>query len=102
MKITAILRQIKRQDRYSVFVDQKYTFSLSEGALLTSKLANGQTISQEELNQYKNLSSDDKLYNMALKLVLARPKTEGELRFYLKRKGASPALIDSILNKLTN
>jgi regulatory protein len=102
MKITAIKNQAGNQNRYSVFVDNKYSFSLSEQALLASKLANGQELDSKEVNKLKKLSGDDKLYNRALNLVANRPKTEGELRDYLRRKDASPALIDLILNKLSD
>lgn len=102
MKITNIKQQVKRSDRYSVFVDGKYAFSLSESALLESKLASGQELDKAQLEEYKRLSSDDKLYNQALRYVAMRPRTEWEIRFYLERKKAAPPLVDSILNKLSN
>jgi regulatory protein len=101
MKISAIRQQAKRADRYSVFVEEKYAFSLSESALLESKLASGQELSKEQLAEYKKLSADDKLYNQTLRYVAMRPRSEWELRFYLERKNASPPLVDSILNKLS-
>lgn len=101
MKITAIKQQQKRADRYSVFVEGKYSFSLSESALLESKLASGQELSREQVSQYKKLSADDKLYNQALRYVAMRPRTVWEMQTYLERKGASPALIEQILNKLS-
>lgn len=102
MKITKITQQLKRADRYSVFVDEKYSFSLSESALLESRLHSGQEISREEVGEYKKLSADDKVYNQALRYVAMRPRTNWEMATYLERKGASPALSDQILSKLTN
>ncbi len=103
MKITAIKQQAKRTDRYSIFVEGKYAFSLSESALLESKLASGQELTKQEVGEYKKLSAEDKLYNQALRYVALRPRSEWEIRFYLERKKqASPALADNILNKLTN
>jgi regulatory protein len=101
MKITSIKQQQKRSDRYSVFVDEKYAFSLSESALLQSKLASGQELTKEQLKEYKELSADDKLYSRALRYVAMRPRTRWEVETYLERKQASPALIDTILNKLS-
>lgn len=101
MKITAIKQQVKRADRYSVFVDGKYEFSLSETALLESKLASGQELTKEQIREYKQLSEDDKLYNRTLRYIALRPRTKWEVEFYLERKKASPALVDSILNKLS-
>jgi regulatory protein len=102
MKVTAIKNQVKDKSRYSVFVDNKYAFSLSERALMDSKLANGDELDNSKVNRLKELSGDDKLYNRALKLVASRSKTEGEMRDYLRRKDASPALVDTILNKLSD
>jgi regulatory protein len=102
MKITSIKQQVKRADRYSIFVEGKYAFSLSESALLESKLARGQELSREQLGEFKKLSADDKLYNQTLRYVAMRPRTRWEVEFYLERKQASPALIDNILNKLSN
>jgi len=102
MKITSIKQQEKRKDRYSIFVDGKYAFSLSEGALIDSKLASGRELTQEELKQYKQTSADDKLYGAALRYAAMRPRSEWELRTYLQRKQCPPALADTILNKLSN
>jgi regulatory protein len=101
MKITAIKQQLKQASRYSVFVDDSYAFSLSESALLDSKLASGQELDRAALEEYKRLSTDDKLYNAALRYVAMRSRTEWELSFYLQRKSASPPLIEQILNKLS-
>jgi regulatory protein len=102
MKVTSIKQQLKDVARYSVFVDNKYCFSLSESALLNSKLTSGQELDEEGVDKYKQLSSDDKIYNQTLRLVASRPKTMGEVRDYLRRKKASPPLADIILNKLSD
>jgi regulatory protein len=102
VKITSIKQQAKQSDRYSIFVEGKYSFSLSEGALIENKLASGQELSSEQVKEFKRLSTDDKLYHQALRYVAIRLRTEWEISFYLQRKQASPSLISSILNKLRN
>jgi regulatory protein len=101
MKITAIKRQVKQPDRYSVFVDGEYTFSLSDQALLESKLVNGQELSAQQVREFKKLSDEDKLYNSALRYVAIRPRSEWELRTYLEKKSSSEEPVNSILNKLS-
>lgn len=100
MKITSIKQQAKRTDRYSIFVEGKYAFSLSETALLESKLASSQELTRQQVSEFKKLSADDKLYNQALRYVALRPRSVWEMQFYLERKQASPALIEQITNKL--
>jgi regulatory protein len=100
MKITAIRQQVRRSDRYSIFVDDKYAFSLSETALLESKLAAGDKLTAGEIKKFKKLSEDDKLYNQTLRYVALRPRSEWEIKTYLEKKKAPPELTQSILNKL--
>jgi len=102
MKITKITQQVKRSDRYSVYVDEAYSFSLSEAALLESGIASGQELTKEQIEEYKKLSADDKLYNNALRYVAMRRRSRWEMQFYLERKGASPPLVEIILNKLSH
>jgi regulatory protein len=66
MNITKITAQVKQAGRYSVFVDEKYAFSLSDTALLESKLVPGQELSKEELDKWKQASLDDKVLGRAL------------------------------------
>jgi regulatory protein len=102
MKITAIKQQVKRKDRFSVFVDGKYAFSLSDAALLESKITSGTEIAAGQLRELKQLSDDDKIYNQTLRYIALRPRSRWEIEFYLeKKKKVSPALTESILNKLS-
>jgi regulatory protein len=102
MKITSIRQQVQRRGRYSVFVDGRYSFSLSEGALLQSKLINGQELTEERIGELQQISIDDKIYNNALNYAMLRPRSFWEMEQYLKRKKCSPTLSSSILNKLSN
>lgn len=100
MKVTKIAAQQKRSDRYSIYVDERYSFSLSETALLNSGLSSGTELTREQVADYKQLSNDDKLYNRALNYVALRPRSIWELEFYLKRKDSPAPLIEQITNKL--
>jgi regulatory protein len=102
MKITAIKQQLNRADRFSVFVDGKFAFSLGESALLESKLVVGQEIDEANLTKHKQLSANDVIYEQAQRYATGRPHSRWEMASYLQRKDASPALIEIILNKLSN
>lgn len=101
MKITSIKPQVKRQGRYSIFVDGKYSFSLSDGALLDSKVVNGQDLTEQELRELKRKAEEDQLYSRALNYATIRPRSTWELRTYLSRKDSPAALTEIILNKLS-
>lgn len=102
MKITAIQQQVKRPERYSIFVDGKYSFSFGESALLEQGLRIGQELSEQEVHELKKRSSDDKIYNAAIRYIAMRQRSEWEITSYLERKGAEPALQTQILNKLSD
>lgn len=102
MKVTAIKSQVKRAGRYSIFVDDKFSFGLSADALIVSKITVGLEISPEQVIEFKKLSDDDKIYNQVLNYLAIRPRSEWEIKTYLTRKGASPALLNTILSKLSN
>jgi regulatory protein len=87
MKITAIKQQVKQANRYSIFVDGKYSFSLGETALLDSKIFSGQEITSTELANLKKMSATDKAYSSGLRYVAIRPRSHGELADYFRRKG---------------
>lgn len=100
MKITAIKRQERLKGRYSIYVEEKYAFSLSAEVLLGEKLYQGQEIEAAQLKAYKKLSQDDKAYNLALAYVARRLRSEWELADYFRRKGYDEALSAQILKRL--
>lgn len=102
MKITAIKQQLKRNNRYSIFVDEAYSFSLSETALLSSGLASGQELTRQQVDDYKKLSTDDKTYNQALRYVAIRQRSVWEMTSYLQRKDVPDESIAGIVEKLTD
>jgi regulatory protein len=102
MKITGITQQQKHSHRYSIFIDGAYAFSLSEAALISSKLHHGQELSSTQAGELKLLASGDKLYGQACRYIALRLRTAWEISRYLERKQAPPALIDELLNKLSS
>ncbi|HTH72364.1 MAG TPA: RecX family transcriptional regulator [Candidatus Pristimantibacillus sp.] len=102
MKITAIKQQVKRTDRYSIFVDEKYAFSLSESGLIESRLASGQELDAAELKRLKEAAGLDKAYYNALRYVAIRPRSEWEIEMYLARKDADKAVSQEVIRRLRN
>lgn len=102
MQITGIKQQIKRQGRYSIYVDDAYAFSLSESALLDQKIRIGQEVTASQLQQFKDASRLDKAYNLVLAYVARRPRSEWELRDYFRRKEIDEEAGEQILTRLKN
>jgi regulatory protein len=102
MIITDIKQQIKRQDRYSIYVDEQYVFSLSEGELLSLGLHIRQELTVAELAQLKKTAIEDKAYTRSLDLLARRARSEWELRDYLRRKEYEPDVIEKTIQHLRN
>lgn len=100
MKISAIKQQVKRQDRYSIYVDGKYLFSFSENELITSGLKVNQELSEQELLALKDQAVLDKAYDRTLNLISHRPRSEWELRDYMKRKDYDEDVIAQTIQRL--
>lgn len=86
MKITDIKQQVKRAGRYSIFIDGKYSFSLSENELLNIGLRINQEYTKEEFEKLKQTAVLDKAYMRCLDLLARRARSDWEIRDYLKRK----------------
>jgi regulatory protein len=102
MKITSIKQQVKRAGRYSIYIDDKFAFGLSEAALLNSGLASGQELDQKQLDTYKKEAGLDKAYGNALRYVVMRPRSEWELQDYFRRKGIDEDAGEQLAARLRN
>ncbi len=100
MKITDIKQQVKRQDRYSIYVDGKYMFSFSQNELLNLGLRIGQEFTKTELEELQKTAIEDKAYTRSLDLIARRARSEWEVRDYLKRKDYEPDVIDKTVKRL--
>lgn len=102
-KITNIKQQIKNKDRISVFVDKKYSFSLSTWQFAKAKLKVGLEISEKELAELKSDSDFGKFYDRTLMWALLRPRSNWEVQDYLRRKtddeGLQTAVHEQLLAK---
>lgn len=85
LKITKISQQVKRPDRFSVYVNEKYSFSLNEYQLANSGLRSGKVLSKDELENFANESQFGKAYERTLNYVMIRPRSEKEIKDYLTR-----------------
>ncbi len=102
MQITSIKQQVKNPERASLFVDGKYSFSLSLNELVAEKLKINQEIDEPELKRLKKLSDDGKLKARALEWVMSRPRSVREFKNYMFRKKADPELTEKLIQEFTD
>ena len=93
MKISAIKAQVKNENRVSIFLDGKYSFSLTLEQLLEHKLKKNDEFDEPQLKELKKLSDEGKLKSRTLEWLMNRPHSKREFRDYLYRKKADKELI---------
>lgn len=85
MKITDIKPQIKKQDRFSVFIDGKFAFGLDAVDVLYYKLKIDDEISRERYEEILEDSIYDKAKNTAVRFLGYRARSRKELKDRLLR-----------------
>jgi regulatory protein len=102
LKITAIKAQVKNENRVSIFLDGKYSFSLTLDQLLQEKLKKNDELDENDVKQLKKLSDEGKLKVRTLEWLMNRPHSTRELRDYLYKKQADAELIASWVEEFTD
>jgi len=101
MKITALKQQVKNPERVSIFVDGKYSFSLSLGELVTERVKSGNELDAPTLKRLQKLSADGKLKARALAWLLNRPHSTREFHDYLRRKKVEPEMTEKLTQEFS-
>lgn len=99
-QVTDIQKQKKRDNRYSIFIDGDYAFSLSDLELSSSTLEIGKSVRTDEIQELQKLSDEGKAYGRALSYLSMRQRSRRELTDYLRRHGYADAVIEPVINKL--
>ena len=99
--VTAIKRQ-KRvgSNRFNVFLDGSYSFTLSDLDLSMSGLREGQELSAADVEQYGQKANEAKAYALALRYLGIRLRSRRELADYLARKGCEIDETEAALERL--
>ena len=101
MKITALTSQVKNPDRVNVFIDTRYSFSLTLTQILDEKIKVGLELDEQRLENLKKLSDEGKIYSRALEWLLRRPHSVKEFKEYMYRKKVDPELTQLLVDKFT-
>ena len=100
MKVTDIKAQIKNKDRFSIFVDGRYTFSLSAWQIGELKIKVGQNVDQELVSQFQEQSDFGKLYDRTLRWAYMRLRSEREIDMYVKKLSDDSGTWEQIKERL--
>lgn len=101
MRVTQIKQQQKNKQRYAIFLDDAYAFSVSERALVSSGLEIGNVYDAAELDALQQRLGFEKAYDKALDMLARRPRSNWEMHQYLERKDFAADVIEVVIEKLT-
>ncbi len=99
--VTAIKRQARaRSNRFNIFVDSAYSFTLSDLDLSMSGLRVGQELEAADISQYTQKANEAKAYALALRYLGVRVRSRRELTDYLTRKNCAQDEVEAALERL--
>jgi regulatory protein len=98
--ISKITRGKNNPERYNLFFEDKFAFSVDEAVLVRYQLAKGKEIDQWTIEEMVFEDQVRKAYNKALHYLGFRMRSEGEVRKKLKEKEFGEAVIDEAVKKL--
>lgn len=99
-QVTKIEQQKKRTGRYSIHVDGKYAFSLSDNDLVATGVYPSQELSQQDLADLQKLSLESKAIDRVYNYLSFRRRSEREVRDYLNKRGHEEDFIVETLGRL--
>ncbi|WP_335872479.1 recombination regulator RecX [Bacillus sp. 2205SS5-2] len=99
-KITKITTQQKNLERYNIFIDEKYAFSVDERVLISFNLQKGLEIDALMMSQIQYEDDIKKAFNSSLVFLSHRMRTEKEIRDYLLKKEYEEEIIPEVVHKL--
>lgn len=98
--ITKIVKQKKAQNRYNIYIDDTYAFSVTEDVLVKYHLHKGKTLSDDEKEEIVASDHFQQHYQKAIHFLSFRMRSEAEMRRYLQQKGVDEKAIEQIITQL--
>jgi regulatory protein len=100
-KITSIEPQVKRQDRYSVFLDGEFAFGIAKDVLLESGIARNDLLSQEQIDEILKLEERRQAKEKAIRLLAVRARSTKEMAGRLQLAKFPQPAISWVIEELT-
>lgn len=97
--ITALKVQKRNKDRVSVYLDGEYAFGVK--AIVAARLRVGQSLSDDDIVELQGRDLFERAYDRALDFLSYRPRSEAEVRRYLRDKQMPEQVIEATIERLT-
>ncbi|MFK2826174.1 recombination regulator RecX [Bacillus sp. B190/17] len=98
--ITKISLQQKLKDRYNIFIDEKYAFSVDESVLIQFELRKGMELTDEKLAAIFQQDAVRQGMNAAIHFLSIRMRSEKEVRDFLVKKEVTNEAAEEVIRSL--
>ncbi|HEX7735961.1 MAG TPA: RecX family transcriptional regulator [Ktedonobacteraceae bacterium] len=102
MRITALEPQAHNPERVNLFLDDQFALGISAELMLKMQLHLNQEISPAELEELKSAEARQQAVERAINYLSFRPRSQEEVRRYLRKKETPPEIIEAVLERLKN
>lgn len=99
--ITKITVQKKNKERYNIFLDEEYAFSIDEAILISYHLRKGLEVDKEFLANMIDEDHIRKGYQAAINYLSYRMRSVKEVTDYLLKKELEAEVVTTIIERLT-
>lgn len=100
MEITSVEKSRKKHDRLSVYIDGKYSFTISEEDYITMHLYENSEINEETVDYIKNTLNFREAKSKAVRYLSLKLRTEQEVSKKLHEEGYDTECIENAINEL--
>ena len=100
MVITRIERQKKNPRRYNIYIDGEFAVGLDRNVVIDNGLRKGDEADESLLRKLRTADELVRAYQIALRFLSYRPRSEAEIRKRLEREELLPDTIEQIITRL--
>jgi regulatory protein len=100
MRITALEQQAHHPERINLSIDGRFALGISAELMLKMGLHIDQELSTEELEELKSAEAVQQAVEHAINYLSFRPRSQAEVRLYLRKKETPPEIIEAALERL--
>lgn len=99
--ITKITRQKRNEERYNIYLDEKYAFSVDEAIIIQYGLTKGKPLDEIAVGEIAFDDEVSRAYNRALSFLAYQMRSEHEVHQKLLKAEFGEAVIQEAIQKLT-
>ena len=100
MRITALEQQAHNPERFNVYIDGTFALGIGAELMLKLDLHLDQELSDADLEELKDAEARQQAVERAINYLSFRPRSQAEVRRYLRKKETPPEIIEAVLERL--